>query len=272
MKKLTAILALLLLTIVAGCSGHPTPLQVKPAKPISNDAMLRVAIIADLSKSASDSNTPTLQIADLSPLLSAVAEHGGEIGIVAVFEKLIGGMVRMKIDPRSSMPDVLDAESPELVKLPVFERRNVLLRNRRDIDAWKAEENARRLRADAAIRNFQAEAASFLNSTRTDNKSDVYSALLRADRFLMEPSETRIVKILIAASDLVETRNVGETYRLASAPLTAWIPGNGKLGRLPGTSPVMFEAIAPAVNWAVSTIRRPNDSSDKNRQSPSGLN
>jgi hypothetical protein len=220
---------------------------------------LRIAIITDLTLSAMQNSTPPVQAADVRRLVEVITEQGGEIGIFPVKAQAEGGLLRFHVDPPASRP--LRPDEKSLKHLSVFEQRDQWSHYREELKKWSEEEEQRRAQASMATQKFEAQLPSILLAKQTGKKSDVYSSLLRVDRFLgektAEPNLT-MRRILLICSDLVDTKS-GQVYALTSNPTTAWVFREATPpGRLPGVTPVMFESVEPAIAWMIQQGKEEN--------------
>jgi len=226
----------LLVTVSMGC------------RLLASEPYIKIGILGDETGSAVSNSTPALLPADITPFVDLIRARGGQIAVCVVTARAQGGMVRLTVEPPSAKP-----QAPNL-NVNVFEQREQLKSYQIALGDWKAREAKRTQDADNAIRTFEAQLQTVLVGTRTERRSDVWGALLRMDRFLMEelplPGYTTEPFALIA-SDLQNTAG-GQRYAMASQPKVAWVNRIVRTGPIIFSAPHLFENIDPAVRWIVN--------------------
>lgn len=208
----------------------------------------RFGVLTDHTLSATRASTPPIQPADLKPMIQFCATNGGEMAIFPVRAQAEGGLLRMLVPPSAPEP-----AAPDVSAASVFEKKKALQQYRIKVHEWGSREMARRNAALADAERFEAQLPYFLLAARTEKRSDVMGALIRMDRFLLEPApaSNQVVKpMILICSDLIDTRSA-QTYAIASDPTAAWVYRE-KARRIPGLNPTMFEAVTPAITWLLS--------------------
>jgi hypothetical protein len=209
---------------------------------------IRLGALTDHSGSAQA--VPPIQPAHLNPIIDLCVTHGCEIGIFAVESKAEDSLLRLHIDAPATQ-----LVRPDVSNLSVFEQRKVAIRYNAELQRWLQDEARRKAGAVAQANIFKLQLPAFLLAPRIQTHSDVANALIRLDRYMLEPPADPnfvVMPMLLIGSDLIDTRS-GQIYPLASRPVTAWVSREAvQARRLPGLAPVMFEAVPPAVGWLVN--------------------
>ncbi len=209
-------------------------------------SFIKIGVITDHTGSAVENSTPQLIPADLDPLVEIIKNIGGSIGVFPVRAKAQGGLIRLTIDPPTVKPVM-----PNLKNVSVFSRRELLKTYRAALDQWTAGESLRLKNAEDAIKTFQAQIKGVLVTMRNEPRSDVHGALLRLDRYLLEPVPGHKVEALaLIGSDLIDTAGKNR-YVLGSTPRVAWVNRATNLPQI-FRSYELFENVQPAVSWLAS--------------------
>jgi hypothetical protein len=236
--------------VSAACSDTA---HTAPAETLSITAALacepvKIAVIADRSKSAPGTRTPPLTVDDVQALVDLVASCGGELAVGVIHDRITDPFVRLRLD----VPPLKPADS---------QARNVIQRRREqaDIDlvydkavqAWTDEANER-----AAM--FEERVRPLLDHSADAAWSPVWDAVARGDLFLAERETGAAVgarRVLILVSDAVDDvpRNSAQRRapirELKSGATVLVVNGAGSAGSLAALAPEPFESFDSAVRY-----------------------
>jgi hypothetical protein len=185
--------------------------------PVTTAGSVRIAVLSDLTGSATANGTPMVTPTSLDPLIACVIEQGGVLAVTTVRDRAEGGLLRLSLDAPQTAP-----VRPSLDRVPLFQQAPILQKYLRDLDVWKDADARRTQVVQAKLRDFRGQLSATLLGVRRDTRSDVVGAIRRIDRFLMEPANAGR-HLLLAASDLQHTAEGPARYTMAAQAVTAWV-------------------------------------------------
>lgn len=222
---------------------NPAPAQEPEVVP----QPLRAVVGLDQSGSMDDARVAPVTVPGLAPIFSRLETSGGELAIAFITDQSNAPLLRMFI--------------PEPPDVPVEHRRS---RNVFDAAAEKKQYDQERNRYAAKYRAWRSDASARVNSfavtldqrlKRKENapRTDIGSALARANLFLSEPiSYKRSPKNLaIFVSDGIDNTNLAPAPAFSVPVDVLIVNGRGTIAYLTPLRPVQFESLEAALRFAV---------------------
>lgn len=236
--------------VVGGCRDAATgPSRNSALAPTAIVAPqpVRVVIFVDETLSMEQAAVARVTTESLTPLLDRLATSGGEIALGFVRDRSNGALLRLFIPAPPEPPAGTTARPKNLFAAAAEQNRNA--------GALAAYDDSRRAwRADATVRcrAFAEAVAPFLAREPDAPKTDIRSAIVRADVFLSEPPRFphAAKNIAVFVSDGVDTLAEGAPPRLNSSTEVLVVNGTGSIGYLAPYRPVRFEAVDAAMRYA----------------------
>jgi hypothetical protein len=229
------------------CSASPTqrvsaPIQRKRLSPV------KIAVFLDKTKSIDVNRVQPVSMADLVPIMDCVRHRGGELAV---------GLIRD--DSNRSLERLLVPEPPESPTSPDEMQNPFLLAERRseyekESRAYKLKMERWQVTVDQNMAAFQDRLALLLKSPADAGRTDVWSAVRRAELFLSEPEDCwgstpiKYTILVTDGEDNVRRKNV----EIRSGSKILVVNGAAALGCLENLQPVRFESVPSAVQYIVS--------------------
>lgn len=245
----------------AMCPSLPPGALCTPETPPT--AVTRLAVLLDYSGSTQRTFTPQVTAEDLRPALEIVG-HGGELAVGLITDRSTRSLLRLRVEP---FTDRAPSEPRERNPLrQATEHHKYCQQLERYCARWQ-EWKARR---ESDLQTFQSQLVQLLNHPANAPRTDICTALFRADLFLNEPGWSMPVrKILLVVSDGQD--NVGSalssqgldggSVQRRCPPLTdaetqvLVVTGWPDLGVLAPLHPVRFESVGAALQYLVSEVK-----------------
>lgn len=259
MKTLATVTAITTACCVAAACGDTA--RTAPAETASTAVgvacePLKIALIADKSKSAPGMRTPAVSLDDIEAVIDIIATCGGELAFGVIHDRITDPFVRLRLDARPQKP----ADS---------QARNVLRQRRQqaaierahtaEVQAWEDE-------AVARIETFGERATPLIERPADANWSPVWDSVARGDLFLSERERGPVAharRVLILASDAVDdVRGAAGQRRaplqaLKSGATVLVVNGAGSAGSLAALKPESFESFDAAVRYVRQLAETP---------------
>lgn len=249
MTKMIMTLAVLLTFAAIGChTAPPVPVQSASRTPV----VVRIAILVDVSRSIERTFTPQVRADELEPAINIVRERGGELAVGLISDNSNVPLRRVRIEP------FLEPEPVEPTERNPFKRAQQRGAYEQALAAYKERRRRWEAEAESKIQDFKRELVGLLNRPADAPRTDICTALFRADLFLNEPSWDHIPtrKIIVIVSDCQDN-----VHRVCP-PLTdeqttvIVVTGWADLGALLPFRPVRFESFSAALNYMKEVIVR----------------
>jgi len=241
---------------LGACRPHDPPLEPPPERPDSRGCdPVRIAVLQDGSGSRDRTRTPVLAWGDLQPLLGLVERCGGELRVGEIRDSRPASFAALRIAPPPA------AAGPRPWPGNPFLRAEAQRAARQEEAAAAADHARWREETDRALAEFQSALEARWRPGRLAPRTDVWSALARAELFLGEPQaglDRPARRWLLAVTDGEHTagRPAAE-LRLDPATTLVLVNGEGRQGDLASLTPHRFEALAAATRWIVEKSVRP---------------
>ncbi|MEM2001029.1 MAG: hypothetical protein QXT77_00085 [Candidatus Methanomethylicaceae archaeon] len=213
---------------------------------------MRIAILVDVSKSIERTFTPRVGAEDLEPAINIVRDRGGElaVGLIRDFSNL--PLRRLRIDP------FLEAEPAEPWERNPLKRAQRRAAYEKDLAAYKERRRRWESETGAKIDAFRHQLVSLLSQPADAPRTDICTALFRADLFLNEPTwDLPVRKVIVIVSDGQENVNVNRVCPPLSDKETTMVVVTGwpDLGALAPFRPVRFESVSSALNYITKEVK-----------------
>jgi hypothetical protein len=215
----------------------------------ASGAPVRVVLLQDKTGSANWTRTPQLVITDFNPLMDLIKTNSGEIALGLIRDSSNRGLLRLRVDlPPVEPPKPVPTGRPfdDMRATKTYRTASTVYQN--DLEAWQK-------RTESEIAAFKSQAVPLLEQKANAPATDVWGALVRADRLLSEPSPGGAPSAhawLLVASDLYHNAGPARTQGLSIRARLVVI-NSGQTASLAPLKPVRFEAIAPALRYVVDT-------------------
>lgn len=209
---------------------------------------VKIALIADKSKSAPGMRTPDVTSEDVDSLLEVVAACGGELAVGVIHDRMTDPFVRVRL---AAVPQKA-ADSQAANKLKRRSEQRIIDRDYDDTVARWEEATTPRVEA------FRERVGSLIGHAADANWSPVWDAVARGDLFLAERESgttTDARRVLLLVSDAVDDVRGAVAQRraplqtLKSGATVLIVNGAGTAGSLAGLKPESFEAFDAAVRF-----------------------
>lgn len=231
----------------ARISAPPTkPQAVGTSTPVLR-APLKLAVFLDQTRSTEVARIAKPTIADFAPLFDRLRASGGEIGFGLIRDHSNTPLIRLYLptppEPPASVPPAPGN---------IFAAANTKKRDDAERRKYEAARQAWLADATARINAFIAAVTPLLAGPDDAPRTDVRSALVRADLFLAEPSPFPRAPecFVVLISDGLDNVNTEPIPSLKSNARVVIANGIGSLGAVEGLAPVRFEAVSAAMRYA----------------------
>jgi hypothetical protein len=193
-----------------------------------------------------DARVPQISAATLAPIFERLQTSGGELAIGFIRERSDAALLRLYIptppEPplTRSLPKNIFAAASARKREDEERRRYEALRR-----AWRAEASAR-------VNAFASAVAPLLARQPDALRTDIRSALVRADLFLAEPTACgRTAKnLVILVTDGIDNVNASDPPRMKAPADVLLVNGAGTVAYLAPLHPVRFESLEAALRFA----------------------
>ena len=249
LKTLTGMVILL-----ASCTPSPAP--ESPSSPLGPTLPLRIVVLLDKSRSTVATRTPQVGLDDVAPLIETVAQMGGELAVGVISDRdyerrhgLPQSLLRLRIEPPPRRPTQLGAAGNPIAAL---EQRTRLAE---EAAAFQPKKKTWEQAVQEARRVFRDNLESILNAPANAQRTDVVSALMRANLFLNEPGSEGSKKWLLCVGDgLHDATEEEQSPPLSSSPGLAVVNGAGSTGMFAQFEPLRFESFEAATQYIVKEV------------------
>lgn len=197
---------------------------------------IRIAIFQDKSGSSNETRTTQLSENDFAAPIDLLRCTGGELGAGIIDDVSNKSLIRLRIEVPPARPAAQQVSN-------VFERAQQdgefakrMEAYNDDVAKWTAE-------TDKRVKAFLAEVRELLNQKPTARKTDVWSAISRADLFLNESDATwrrPTHRWLVLNSDAVDTAR-SKPIQMKAAEHLVIVNGVGSAGAAASIKPDLFE-------------------------------
>ena len=247
-----------------GCSKRPADATVKRAwSPAYRSEQiqppLRSVIAIDESGSMSTARVAPVEASSLAPLFERLESSGGELAVSFITDDSNAPLLRVYVPSPPEPVPVVHGLSPTRniftaaaeKKAEDDERARYGVKRR----AWRAE-------ATAKVNAFAAMLARRLERAPDAPRTDIRSALVRANLFLAEPTTfTRAPKnIVVLITDGIDNMNTLPPPAVSVPSDLLLVNGNATVAYLTPLHPICFESVEAALRFAVveggSDVRR----------------
>jgi hypothetical protein len=207
---------------------------------------LCAAAFADKTGSMKAARTDDLSPATLKPLCDRLLVTGGEIGFGLIQDRSNKPLIRVYVP----MPPEPPVSAPP-VPGNIFVAANTKKREGAERKKYEAARQAWLADATARIKAFIAAVTPLLVMPANARRTDIRSAIERADLFLAEPSPfSRTPECgVILLSDGVDNVNTNPIPKLKSNARVVIANGIGSVGAVGVLSPVRFESVDAAMRY-----------------------
>jgi hypothetical protein len=252
MKFVARCLAVLAAVVMlAGCAGNARPAPKHAVvTAVSRPAVppLRAAAFDDQTGSMRDARVGQVSPATFAPLYERLAVSGGELAFGLIRDRSDAPLVRLYVPPPPVAPRFAEAQSTNVFAAAAVKKREDSERAQYEVRlrAWRAETSAR-------INVFASAIAPLLNQEPNAPRTDIRSALVRADVFLAEPTSFPVPpkNVVILVTDGIDTVNGGDLPHPSAPADILIVNGVGSVGYLAPLHPVRFESLDAALRFAV---------------------
>jgi len=205
---------------------------------------IRIVLFQDKTGSANDTRTVQLTEADFAAPIKLLRCTGGELGVGVVDDLSNRPLVRLRIDAPPAPPALPQA-------------RNVFQRAADDGDYQQRMKDYNdgvakwTLETDRRVQAFLAQAGQLLKQKANAKKTNVWSAVARADLYLNESDATwprPTHRYAVFNSDAVDTAR-SKAIELKSGAQLIVVNGVGSVGVLDSLKPDRFEAVQAAFDF-----------------------
>jgi hypothetical protein len=239
--------------------GHPVgaaATEGRTVTPATTCAPVKVALIADKSKSAPGMRTPPVSLDDLESVIDIVATCGGELAVGVIHDRITDPFVRLRLDARPQKP--ADSQAHNVLR----QRRQQAAIERThtaDIQMWEDD-------AVSRIAAFGERVAPLIEHAADANWSPVWDSVARGDLFLSERESGQAAdarRVLILVSDAVDDVRGASTQRraplqkLKSGATVLIVNGAGSAGSLAALKPESFESFDAAARYVEQLAETP---------------
>jgi hypothetical protein len=205
---------------------------------------IRMAVFQDKSGSANTTRTEQLTEQDFASPIGLLRCTGGELAVGIVDDVSNTSLVRLRIEPPPTAPVVLDVSN-------VFERAQQDAAFQERLNEYKEGVNKWRAETDSRAGAFLARISEVLQQKSNAKKTNVWSALSRADLFLNEsdatwPRSTR--RYAVFNSDGVDTAR-SKPVAIKSGARLIVVNGTGSTGVFQSLNPERFESVQAAFQF-----------------------
>lgn len=254
-RKLLAVALMSALLITGGCgqSSGPNDNSSPAVASAPQDATIQVhpvklALISDQTLSMNWARTSPLTIHDLESLRNLYHSCGGEIIFGLIRDQSNRGLIRTRfpvLPPAPQKPQTQDDMFKDAESEDTYQQQLI---------KWKESCDKRRLNVDHLFDEFLVAIKPLLEQKANAQKSDIWSAVGRADLALSEsdaswPLPTR--RYLLLISDGLDTVGKPSTPLQSGAKVTL-VNGSTSLGSLTSLNPMRFESIKAAIQEIVA--------------------
>jgi hypothetical protein len=212
-------------------------------------APVRIVVVQDKTGSANWTRTPQLSVADLDLLIELLRNASGELALGLIRDSSNRGLVRLRIDlPPAQPAKPVPSGRPFNDMRAAKAYRTVFAVYQDDLEKW-------RTKTEANIAAFKSAAQILLDQKANASATDVWGAVVRADRLLCEPPSpgTPVPDLwLLVASDLYYNTGSARPQELRSGARLI-VVNAGQTASLAPLKPTRFEAIAPAFRYLIDT-------------------
>ncbi len=254
MRTLRPSLSIIALATVSACapvgsSSRTEATRAAIAIEESPAALLRVAVLDDITLSGDATATPRVRRADLDPLIDAIIAAGGELAVGTISARSSAPLVRFYVAPPVAAPPAPDPNGP------TFKVRARQKAHDSAMVAHRSLEQARLGHAAEDARRFRASVDSALAAPRDAHKTDLWRAMLAAARMLEEPlpRTSSYRSVLIAVTDGEDNQRAAEPVNFAGQILA--VSSSGALGALKDLDVTRFESVPAAVRYLLDHPR-----------------
>lgn len=260
MNLLATACTILLLLGAAGCVPSPGPAPQALAEPPSASSpecpsSARVAILQDQTGSRTASLTPVLTPADLEPIAGLLLACGGELRVGEIRESAPGAFAALRI----GAPPVPLLE-PSAWPTNPFDRADARAAHEKERALSEAARAAWARESEQRVAEFRSALESRWTGQRLAHRSDVWSALERAQLFLEEPTSPlrgSVRRWLLLLSDGEHTAAPpAHAFQLDPRITLIVVNSAGHQGQLGPLNPRRFESLDAAVQWIVEESTR----------------
>jgi hypothetical protein len=212
---------------------------------------IRMAVFQDKSGSANTTRTEQPTEQDFASPISLLRCTGGELAVGIVDDVSNSSLVRLRIEPPPTPPVVLEVSN-------VFERaqQDAAFQQRLNdynqaVNKWRAQTDSRAGAFLAQISKALQQISKALQQKSTAKKTNVWSALARADLFLNEPDATwprPTRRYAVFNSDGVDTAR-SKPIAIKSGAQLIVVNGIGSTGVFQSLNPERFESLQAAFQF-----------------------
>jgi hypothetical protein len=249
MPQLSAVL--ISLCLLSTCSPPVSRTEPPPRTTATVSAPFRGASLVDQTVSMRDARVGRISPASFTPVYERLAATGGEFALGLIRDRSDRPLVRLYVPPPPAPP--LSSSRPK----NIFDA--AAARKREDADRARYEVQLRAWRAEAAARIniFTSAIAPLLDADSDARRTDIGSAILRANLFLAEPTSFSrgTENVILLITDGVETVRPSEAPRLTTHARVLLVNGTGSVGYLGPLHPVRFEGLDAALRFAMEGER-----------------
>jgi hypothetical protein len=215
----------------------------------------RVAVVQDQTGSREESLTPVLSPTDLQPLVELLLACGGELRVGEIHDSSPTAFAALRIEePPSIEPEPQDWPANPFVRAEAraaYDDERRLSESKRV--AWLTESEAR-------IDAFSSALAERWAEQRLARRSDVWSAVERAQLFLQEPGSgyrRPVHRWMLVLSDGEHTAaSRPRAFQLDPEITLVLVNSAGRQGDLGRLQPRRFESLDAAIRWIVDESTR----------------
>jgi hypothetical protein len=224
---------------------------------------VKIALIADKSKSAPGTRTPTLTLDDVESLIQVLASCGGELAVGVIHDRITDPFVRLRLDAQPKRP----ADS---------QARNVLRQRREQAAIERAHTEALQLwedEADSRVEAFSERVVPLVDHPVDADWSPVWDGVVRGDLFLAEREHVPVSdarRVLILVSDAIDDVRGAPAQRrpplrtLRSDAALLIVNGAGSGGSLTALAPELFESFDAARRYVERLAATPRQTAVAN--------
>lgn len=264
MKMLTMCLSLVACLLATGCGlwesagqhiqqTQPAAVPVKPSNDCSvpktqGEAQqlnpIRMVVFQDKTGSSATTRTSQLSEDDFTAPIGLLRCTGGELAVGIVDDVSNTSLARLRIEPPPTLEEEHQASN-------VFERAQQDAASQQRLSDHNETLNKWRAETDKRVGTFLAQISKVLQQKPNAKKTNVWSAISRADLFLSESDATwrrPTHRYAVFNTDGVDTARSKPTTIKSGAQLII-INGNGSTGIFQSLNPERFESVQAAFQF-----------------------
>jgi hypothetical protein len=242
-----------MITMIIGCTRRqpsPTAKHDSALQGASEtvQAPLRAIVDIDESRSMFSARVPRVSSSALAPLFERLENTGGELAVGLIRDRSDAPLLRLFV-PAPPQPLVDRVMPRNVFGAAIAKKREEAERSRYALQrqVWHAD-------AEARVNAFAGALAQHLEREPDAARTDIRSALVRANLFLAEPTtfDHPAKNIVLLITDGIDNVNADPPPMFSAPAEILLVNGNGTVAYLAPLHPVRFESLDAALRFAVA--------------------